>query len=122
MPQAAHGTLSKFTVPPQDLRFMLDKWLYFLRNAGKVEDMPQVLAAEPAIAHAFAIAKRAGLSVEELAAQVAREHYNYAQRTFEASRATAKARRSARVAGANADLPTPARDPQHEKSHIRGRC
>ena len=87
--QLVFAELPKFAVPEQQLQAPLDKWLYFLRNAGKVEEVPAVLAADPAIAHAFAIANRAGLSREELDTQEGREHYNFVQRNFEA---TAEAR------------------------------
>jgi predicted transposase/invertase (TIGR01784 family) len=49
-----------------ELDNLLDKWLYFLRFAKRLQSIPGVLGQEKPIEHAFRIANRAQLSPEEL--------------------------------------------------------
>jgi len=57
--------LPKFTKTLEELETLTDKWIYFLRNAGKLDIVPKTLSAEPHLAEAFQIANIAGLSEEE---------------------------------------------------------
>ncbi|MGR8934792.1 MAG: Rpn family recombination-promoting nuclease/putative transposase [Gammaproteobacteria bacterium] len=72
--------LPKFTLTENELSSVLDKWLYFLRTAPDLCAVPPVLAQEPAIAHAFGIANKAGLAPEELENQERREIFIQDQR------------------------------------------
>ena len=72
--------LPKFTKTEAELDNLLDKWLYFLRFAKRLRNIPGGLAQEQAIEHAFRIANRAQLSPEELEAQERREIYIQDQR------------------------------------------
>ncbi len=58
--------LPKFTSTEAQLASTLDRWLYFLKTARDLTAIPQSLAVEPAIVHAFEIANRAGWTEEEL--------------------------------------------------------
>ena len=58
--------LPKFTSTEGQLATTLDRWLYFLKTARDLTAIPQSLAVEPAIVHAFEIANRAGWTEEEL--------------------------------------------------------
>ncbi len=72
--------LPKFNKQEGELANMLDKWCYFLRYAKRLQNVPNNLAQEKEIAHAFSIANRAQLSPEELAQQERREMYIQDQR------------------------------------------
>jgi len=72
--------LPKFTLTENGLITVLDKWLYFLKTAPDLHAIPPVLAGEPAIAHAFGIANKAGLTPEELEDQERREIFIQDQR------------------------------------------
>ncbi|POZ52823.1 Rpn family recombination-promoting nuclease/putative transposase [Methylovulum psychrotolerans] len=56
--------LPKFTKTEAELLTIQDKWLYFIKNAGKLDAVPKNLAREQE--KAFAIANEANLSAEEL--------------------------------------------------------
>ena len=56
-----------------------DKWLYFVKNAGRLNRVPQVLDEAP-IREAFAIANTATLSPEELEQQERRHDFIRLQR------------------------------------------
>ena len=58
--------LPKFTKKEADLTTTLERWLYFLKTADDLTVIPESLAVEPAIVHAFELAERSGLSVDEL--------------------------------------------------------
>ncbi len=58
--------LPKFNKQETELTTILDKWCFFLKNAGSLQIVPQTLTVEPPIAHAFQIANKAGLSEKEL--------------------------------------------------------
>jgi predicted transposase/invertase (TIGR01784 family) len=72
--------LPKFKKNEHELLDLLDKWCYFLRNAQNLNHVPQVLAEESAIDHAFVIANRAQLSEKEQEMQERREMYIQDQR------------------------------------------
>jgi predicted transposase/invertase (TIGR01784 family) len=72
--------LPKFGKTENQLDSVLDKWLYFLKTAPDLTAIPPVLAQEPAIAHAFGIANKAGLTAEELDDQERREIFIQDQR------------------------------------------
>ncbi|WP_130471230.1 Rpn family recombination-promoting nuclease/putative transposase [Candidatus Magnetaquicoccus inordinatus] len=57
--------LPKFTRSLHDLDTLLDKWIYFIRHASALQEVPERLA-EPAICHAFEKARVAGMNREEL--------------------------------------------------------
>lgn len=58
--------LPKFQKQLGELKTLADKWLYFLKTARKLEIVPPVMDAVPAIKKAFAIANQANLTPEEI--------------------------------------------------------
>ena len=72
--------LPKFTKTELELENMLDKWVYFLRFAKRLQYIPGMLSQEKPIEHAFAIANRAQLTPQELEAQERREMFIQDQR------------------------------------------
>ena len=72
--------LPKFTKTEAELENMLDKWVYFLRFAKRMQSIPTKLSQEKPIEHAFAIANRAQLTPQELEAQERREMFIQDQR------------------------------------------
>ncbi|MFM7888917.1 MAG: Rpn family recombination-promoting nuclease/putative transposase [Pseudanabaena sp.] len=58
--------LPKFQKKLEELKTLADKWLYFLKTARKLEIVPPVMDAVPAIKKAFAIANQANLTPEEI--------------------------------------------------------
>ena len=58
--------LPKFTKTAAELATTLDRWLYFLKTAGDLAAVPQVLAMETAIVHAFDLANEGAWTREEL--------------------------------------------------------
>lgn len=59
--------LNKFTKKEQDCQTNFDKWLYFLKNAGDMNFIPQGLP-EP-IKSAYSVSNDAGMNAEELELQ-----------------------------------------------------
>ncbi|MEN8221220.1 MAG: Rpn family recombination-promoting nuclease/putative transposase [Pseudomonadota bacterium] len=57
--------LPKFEKTESQLSSITDKWLYFLKHAGDLKSIPQILGSEQAIKHALSIANTASLTVEE---------------------------------------------------------
>jgi predicted transposase/invertase (TIGR01784 family) len=74
--------LPKFAKEEDQLATIKDKWLYFVKNAGRLEMVPKALDVEP-IREAFAIASRAGLTAEELEQQERRHDFIILQRNFQ---------------------------------------
>lgn len=72
--------LPKFNLNEADLHTAKDRWLYFVKNAGSLNLIPESLAKEPNIHHAFDIANEAGLSDEELEAQHRRFDFIWLQK------------------------------------------
>ncbi len=58
--------LPKFTKSLEDLESLSDKWLYFLKYANQLQSVPPTMEQEPAINHAFQVAKHSRLSRKEL--------------------------------------------------------
>jgi predicted transposase/invertase (TIGR01784 family) len=72
--------LPKFMLEESELLSAKDRWLYFVKNAGSLNFIPESLAKEPNIHHAFDIANEAGLSEEELEAQHRRFDFIWLQK------------------------------------------
>ncbi|BAP54467.1 hypothetical protein THII_0170 [Thioploca ingrica] len=72
--------LPKFTKTEAELTTITDKWIYFLKNAGSLEYIPDTLKTEEAIEQAFEIANTASLSEEELDLQEKRYDFIRLQR------------------------------------------
>lgn len=72
--------LPKFQKSEAELVNLFDKWCYFLKHAQNLDHVPEVLANESAIDHAFSIANRAQLSEKEQEMQERREMYIQDQR------------------------------------------
>ena len=72
--------LPKFIKTENELANITDKWIYFLKNAGSLEFVPQTLAVEPPIKKAFEIANKANMTREELEDQEHREMFIQDQR------------------------------------------
>ncbi len=58
--------LPKFKKQLPELETLTEKWLYFLRYADTLEEVPEPMQAEPVIDKAFQIANRVNLTQEEL--------------------------------------------------------
>jgi len=58
--------LPKFTKPLDELETAGDRWLYFLRHAPELDELPDALAQDPALQQALALADESKLSREEL--------------------------------------------------------
>ena len=65
--------LPKFTKELPDLETVTDKWLYFLRHARDLTEVPPNMQQIPALEHAFTMANQAALTSEELDALEKRE-------------------------------------------------
>ncbi|MEO5348269.1 MAG: Rpn family recombination-promoting nuclease/putative transposase [Magnetococcus sp. YQC-3] len=57
--------LPKFVKPLDDLDDILDQWIYFIKYAGSLQEVPERLSALP-FRHAFAMAMVANMTPEEL--------------------------------------------------------
>jgi len=71
--------LPKFTKTLEELETITDKWIYFLRHAGKLDFVPKMLSVEPYLVEAFQIANMAGLSEEEHEIQFKRRDFIWLQ-------------------------------------------
>ena len=60
--------LPKFNKPLEALDNIKDKWIYFLKNAGDLDYIPETLA-DPCIKNAFETVNEAGMTAEELELQ-----------------------------------------------------
>ena len=58
--------LSKFRKELAEIESLVDRWLYFMREAPLLDEIPEPMAAVSQVKQAFEIANRANLSVEEL--------------------------------------------------------
>lgn len=58
--------LPKFKKALEDLETLSDKWIYFLRHASQLQEVPASMESEPALDHAFEVAKQSRLTREEL--------------------------------------------------------
>ncbi|MDI6735320.1 MAG: Rpn family recombination-promoting nuclease/putative transposase, partial [bacterium] len=67
--------LPKFDKNEEELDSITDKWIYFIKNAGRLEYTPKTLEKELEIKKAFEIANTANLSKKELEAQYKRHDF-----------------------------------------------
>jgi predicted transposase/invertase (TIGR01784 family) len=67
--------LPKFNKSVEQLGDIIDKWIFFIKNAGSLEYIPETLSMVPELSHAFAIANEAGMSLEEQEAQWKRKDF-----------------------------------------------
>ena len=67
--------LPKFTKELVELETLTDKWLYFLKAANKLKEVPSSLGTVPAISHAFQVAQQSKLTRKELEALEKREMF-----------------------------------------------
>ncbi|NEP26598.1 Rpn family recombination-promoting nuclease/putative transposase [Moorena sp. SIO3I6] len=58
--------LPKFTKQLEELESVVDKWIYFIKDAPSLEVIPDQMREIPQLEQALTIANQAGLSVEEL--------------------------------------------------------
>jgi predicted transposase/invertase (TIGR01784 family) len=72
--------LPKFNQELAALNNIHDKWIYFVKNAGKLDYIPDTLMMESPINEAFGIANKAGLTEAELEAQEKRHDFIRLQR------------------------------------------
>lgn len=86
--------LPKFKKELDDLRTLVDKWLYFLKSANQLETVPPKMGEVPAIHHAFTVAQQSKLSRKELEVLEKREMFLHDSRN-----AILKARQEGRKEG-----------------------
>ena len=72
--------LPKFTVKLDALKNIQDKWIYFVKDAGSLEYIPDTLASDPRINEAFGFINEAAMSAEELDIQFKRRDFIILQR------------------------------------------
>ena len=72
--------LPKFNKTESNLANVVEKWIYFIKNAGSLAYIPETLALLPELSQAFTIANEAGLSAEELEIQFKRRDFIILQR------------------------------------------
>ncbi|MEW6609954.1 MAG: Rpn family recombination-promoting nuclease/putative transposase, partial [bacterium] len=72
--------LPKFKKNEDELDSIKDKWIYFIKNAGRLEYTPETLVKEIEIKEAFEIANTAGMSEKELEIQYKRHDFIRMQR------------------------------------------
>ena len=72
--------LPKFKKSEHELESITDKWIFFIKNAGSLEYIPESLTQEKEIKEAFDIANTAGMTEEELEAQWKRHEFIYFQK------------------------------------------
>jgi predicted transposase/invertase (TIGR01784 family) len=72
--------LPKFTKELNQLETIADKWLYFLKSARSLHEIPENMGSVPEIQQAFQIADRSNLNREELDDLEHREIYIHDQR------------------------------------------
>ena len=60
--------LPKFKKTLADLESLSDKWIYFLKEAAKLDEIPEILGEVEEIEHALSIANQASMTEEELEA------------------------------------------------------
>ncbi len=71
--------LPKFTKTVDQLETLADKWLYFMKYAVTITEIPPVMDSVPEIHQAFDIADRVNLSAEEIANIERQEMFIYDQ-------------------------------------------
>ncbi|MCF8169189.1 MAG: Rpn family recombination-promoting nuclease/putative transposase [Rhodoferax sp.] len=73
--------LPKFQKTATELSNIVEQWIYFIQNAGKLDYIPDTMAHPAELAQAFSIANEAGLSPEELETQWRRRDFIILQRS-----------------------------------------
>lgn len=94
--------LPKFKKEEDELSDITDKWIYFIKNVGKLEYIPEILGRDKEIRKAFEIANQATLSPEELEIQHKRKDYIYIQKatiTYAEKKALQQGREQGREEG-----------------------
>ena len=71
--------LPKFTKGVDQLETLADKWIYFMKYARAITDVPPVMDSVPEIHKAFGIADQVNLTPDELADLERREMFIYDQ-------------------------------------------
>lgn len=71
--------LPKFTKQVDQLETLADKWIYFMKYARTITDVPEIMDSVPEIHQAFDIANQVNLSPEELEDIERREMFIYDQ-------------------------------------------
>ena len=71
--------LPKFTKEVDQLETLADKWIYFMKYARTITDVPPVMDNVPEIHQAFGIANQVNLTLDELADLERREMFIYDQ-------------------------------------------
>ena len=71
--------LPKFTKQVDQLETLADKWIYFMKYAMTITDVPEIMDSVPEIHQAFDIANQVNLSPEELEDIERREMFIYDQ-------------------------------------------
>jgi predicted transposase/invertase (TIGR01784 family) len=71
--------LPKFTKEVHQLETLADKWIYFMKYARTITDVPPVMDSVPEIHQAFGIANQVNLTPDELADLERREMFIYDQ-------------------------------------------
>ena len=71
--------LPKFTKKLSQVESLTDKWIYFMKYARAITDIPPVMDSVPEIHKAFGIADQVNLTVDELADMERREMFIYDQ-------------------------------------------
>jgi predicted transposase/invertase (TIGR01784 family) len=72
--------LPKFNQKLEQIQNLIQSWVYFIKNAPELEDIPDILASVPEIKTAFNIANRSALSLKELEGLEKREMFFEDQR------------------------------------------
>lgn len=72
--------LPKFNKQLEQVENLIQSWVYFIKNAPDLEEIPEKLAAVPEIQTAFNIANRSSLNLDELQALEKREIFFEDQR------------------------------------------
>lgn len=72
--------LPKFTYSVDEVTSLMEQWLFFLKNARQLQDIPAGIAQVPAIRQAFEMATAANLSPDELEDLEKREMFIHDQR------------------------------------------
>ncbi len=72
--------LPKFNQKLEQVENLLESWVYFLKNAPNLEEVPDILASFPEIRTAFNIANRSALTLKELEGLEKREMFFEDQR------------------------------------------
>ena len=87
--------LPKFEKTESELVSTADKWLFFIKQAGRLTAVPEALTLDETINHAFKIASAAGLTLAELEIQDKKARWLIDQKEAEVKRKKAEAEKQA---------------------------